>query len=153
MVGTHTWGSSNNNKTINKDDIDYETFCSINKVVDNTENNMIIQQDEDGVLNGYKFDCARLQMMFYDYCRVYLFNKYLKKYDPIRIATDCIFIDCELDDDDYETIGDELGGLKMELYLKNIVYPNANHSFKNKNNYVKGVYLFDSEKDAYVSAI
>ena len=146
LIGVHTW-KNKTNRTVNKDDIDFNTFAN-GKTISDNGNTMV--RSEDGEDNGYRFPCARIKMFFYDYCRMYLFNKYLKKYDPVRIATDSILIEEDLDDDDYDELNDEIGGIKPELRLKNVVYENVTFSYKNKENHVKGVYMYDKVKEKYV---
>ena len=131
-------------KTVAKEDITADIFEDTNiKTLSkrkSTSKSFILADDAT-----YALDTARMKLFFYDYCRLYLFNTYLKKYDPIRISTDSILLPKTIDK---KLLTNELGGLKRELKLVNITYPKVNHSFK--NNPIEGVYGWDNEEEEYV---
>ena len=76
------------NNTLTKEDIDYDELMKSSSKLKFTEESFILADNTD---TTYAFDTARMKLFFYDYCRLYLFNTYLKEYDPIRIYTDSIF--------------------------------------------------------------
>ena len=165
LFGTIITKSNNEEIATTKDSIDYETFAGINfdKVTDFDDNIKYNNKVETGDVKSC-FDCCRMKIMFYDYCRVYLHDKYLKKYDPVRIYSDSFIVECSEEqdqdgylDDIYNELGTGLGELKREMHYDNVVYPVSNFSFKGvnkdgKKKAVEGVYLYNKETEEYVQS-
>lgn len=134
-----------NTITKSKDEIDIHDIMNLGNIKKNitiTENSIIIPNND---LSEYEYDMARIQIFFYDYCRVHLYDTYLKHHKVIRIATDSILIEGKINNE--ELIHNDIGGLKKEMLLKpGLVYPKANYSFKTHPHELAYVYNKDTKK-------
>ena len=148
IVGHINGGKKSQEKTKLMEDLTVDDLMSFKKcknVAFNEQSTTFEDKDENKY--NYVFDTARFKPFVYDYFKIYNWNKYIKKHDGhiIRLCTDSFLINKKLRD--CPDIGDGIGMIKPELFLKKgLVYPKANHSFKT-NGVIGMTYIWDKDSD------